>query len=145
MHISSRYVNRTSLTNRPVQGTFYFEVCVLQPYVRIGVASYDHDIRGPLGTGYSYAYGCSNYAYHQSVRRVYGSRLRANDTVGVLKVSHYLKYFVNGIDMGIAYDDLHDEEYYPALSFHGGTVTVNFGPYFAYDHIIKYEALNKYM
>ncbi|KAI8607568.1 hypothetical protein BC830DRAFT_1175186 [Chytriomyces sp. MP71] len=42
-----------------------------------------------------------------------------------------IRYFKNGVDLGVAFTDLYQGKYYPAVSsYMSGTVTLNFGPTF---------------
>ncbi|ELQ76176.1 Histone H3 (Lys4) methyltransferase complex, subunit CPS60/ASH2/BRE2 [Trachipleistophora hominis] len=141
--VSSAADNKSCLTNEAIEDNTYFEVLINKLHVRIGVAPQDYKLYGPLGLDGSYAFGSlKGYKYHKGVRNAYAHKLKENDVVGVLKVEHFLKFFVNGVDLGIAYDDLYGKEYFAALSFYGGgSVCVNFGPCFAYDSVIKYEGM----
>ncbi|MFH4977489.1 hypothetical protein AB6A40_004198 [Gnathostoma spinigerum] len=45
----------------------------------------------------------------------------------------YIEYFKNGVSCGIAYQDVYEGFYFPAVSlFQGATMTCNFGPEFKY-------------
>lgn len=141
--VNSMTNNKSCITGSAVKGNIYFEVLVNKAHVRIGLAPKDYKLYGPLGLDDSYAFGSSKgYKYHKGVRNAYAHKFGADDVISVLKVEHFLKFFVNGVDLGIAYHDLYGKEYFPALSFYdGGSVTVNFGPCFAYDNVIRYEAI----
>lgn len=133
--------NKACIAKRPAKGNFYFEVLVNKEHVRVGLAPKNYNIYGPLGLKNSYAFGSvKGYKYHRNIRNAYGRNFGVNDVISVLKIQNFLKFFVNGVDMGLAFDSLLEEEYFPAISFYaGGSVSVNFGPCFAYDSVIKYE------
>lgn len=121
---------------------------------RVGIATLSAEINGPVGMDKEgYSYGSRNgYVFHRSRRKRYGAPYGYRDTVGVFVVVSdgptiledrkdsverdsvsYIRFSENGKEMGIAYSMLPSRVLYPAVSLYDGcSVTLNFGPYFAF-------------
>lgn len=135
--------NRSMRTESSVMGNLYFEIVVIQPVVRIGLCTEKFDSRGPVGTTCSWGYGSvKGYKYHMGKRHFYYERFSCGDVISVLKYNNTLKFYKNGRDGGIAYENLPDTGYYPCISFYkqDASADVNFGPCFNYfDSVMKQE------
>lgn len=136
-------------------GKFYFEVEIesQKGAIRIGFSTIDSEIDGPVGIdNLGYSYGSKNgYTFHNSRRKSYGPSYGYKDIIGAflylndqstildiesssveMKFS-YIKFSKNGKDLGIAYENLPQNFLYPSASLYGfGSITFNFGPYFAF-------------
>ncbi|KAI5168567.1 Set1/Ash2 histone methyltransferase complex subunit ASH2 [Pancytospora epiphaga] len=126
----------------------YFEAQIESDtgYARIGVATLECEINGPVGMDeYGYSYGSKNgYGFHKARRIRMGERYKKRDIVSVYlykdKKSKVfsLEFFLNGNKAGGPFNLNSNHEYWPALSLFGGcSVSINMGPYFAYDSKIK--------
>lgn len=135
--------NRSVMTTSSIKGSFYFEVILIEPDVRIGICTSSFDKLGPVGSDNSYGYGSiKGYKYHNNVRNYYYEKFDESDIISVFKKKHILKFYKNGRDCGVAFKNLKDDHYFPCISFYGknASVDVNFGPCFGYfDCIMKYE------
>lgn len=147
---------RTILATQGLRrGKMYFEVEVASSKgaVRIGIATPSVEVNGPVGmNAEGYSYGSKNgYAFHMARRKRYGPSYGYRDIIGVLLVLEtnspvscekkcctdrgisYVKFSKNGTSLGVAYEDLKEAEFRPAISLYGGSAaTFNFGPYFAF-------------
>ncbi|KAG5175653.1 concanavalin A-like lectin/glucanase domain-containing protein, partial [Tribonema minus] len=132
------------------EGAWYFEVLVLPParadgHVRIGWSTGAGDLQAPVGYDrHSYAYrDLAGSRVHASLRHDgYGAPYGPGDVVGAQIVlagpsdpsgapTSAIRFFVNGVDQGVAYTALAPAAYLPAVSLYmGARVRVNFGPRF---------------
>ncbi|KRH94782.1 histone H3 (Lys4) methyltransferase complex, subunit CPS60/ASH2/BRE2 [Pseudoloma neurophilia] len=145
--LSNKKNNRAVRTISGIIGSFYFEITVLNPQVRVGICTKSFNLLSPVGGPYSWAYGSfKGYKYHENIRNVYNERFDKFDVISVWKNNNQLRFFKNGEDCGLAFDNLEENtEYFPCLSFHGkgAEVEINFGPCFSYlDGISRQESKN---
>lgn len=141
--------NRSFITQSPVYGSFYFEVTVITPNVRIGICTADFKDTAPVGCGKSYGYGSiKGYKYHENIRNYYGDTFTTDDVISVLKKKRTLKFFKNGKDLGVAYNNIPSVNLFPCISFYGekAAARVNFGPQFSYfSKAMKYERIEDFI
>lgn len=127
------------------KGNMYFEATLDNEigHCRIGFATDNCEILGPLGydsNGFSYG-SRHGYSFNKSIRRTYGKPYRHNDTVSCIimlnKTESSIKFYLNGHDMGKAFDVKYGQTYYPAISLYDGCrVSLNFTQYAIYDTLI---------
>lgn len=101
--------------------------------VRIGIANKKANSFLPLGADeYSYAFSNQGYIFHNSVRYVYGESFTVNDIIGVEYTRHYLKFYKNGNDLGVAFWNI-QPECFPGYSLYGDCeVMFNYSDLLAY-------------
>lgn len=133
---------RTVIADTGSSGSIYFEVNVIKSVgIRIGFITSEGELNGPVGAdnkGYSYG-NVNGYKFHNSVRERYGITYKENDIIGALllrgKEYSFIKFFKNGTDLGMAFYNIPDDIFYPAVSLYDGSiVNLNFGPYLAYPY-----------
>ena len=124
-------------------GKWYWEIKVSRPTtnyksVAIGVATIDHVMGNWVGaTPYSWAWWpFDGTKYHSDVQSLYPGTVNDQDIVSVLvdTDSHTLTFWVNGVSMGIAFNNLKDEKIYAIVNATNDSYCLfNFGQYqFAY-------------
>ncbi|KAG0434583.1 Set1/Ash2 histone methyltransferase complex subunit ASH2 [Dictyocoela muelleri] len=191
---------RSALADHGIKnGSYYFEVTIKEPSVRVGIAQLQATLNGPIGYDrFGYSIG-SGYKYHL-YRNSYGDFIEKDDTIGVLlyiddtktvyrhidyeffnynyqKLDYYydhqknesnsknftthekklnvnqnnkesknhsfVKFFKNGVDMGIAYENVEPGVYFPAISlYNGASAEFNFGPFYIYPNGYEYFMQN---
>jgi Set1/Ash2 histone methyltransferase complex subunit ASH2 len=144
---------RTARTEHGVKiGSWFCEARVLDPqkpngHVRLGWMTSAGEIQAPVGYD-EHSYGWRDVdgsKVQRSRRTAYGAAFKSGNVVGMLirivdprarsatKEGTTIEYFLDGVSQGIAFDNLPDQRYYPAVSLYmGATVQMNFGPDFEY-------------
>lgn len=115
-------------------------------YARIGVATKDCELNGPIGIDdQGYSYGNKNgYGFHKSKRITMGDRFGENDILSVYLYGKAdelkLQFFINGVKIDKDFPDVRPGIYWPAISLYGHCrVALNMGPWLAYELKIKAE------
>ncbi|XP_073235045.1 set1/Ash2 histone methyltransferase complex subunit ASH2-like isoform X3 [Porites lutea] len=150
-------------THGVLKGNWYFEATVDLPpdsATRIGWSQLYGNLQAPLGYDkFSYSWRSKKGTrFHESKGKHYSDGYSSGDVIGFfislplnnrrpaeflpptfkdknLKplLGSQIKFFKNGVCQGVAWQDIHEGTYYPAVSvFKNATVTLNFGPDFKY-------------
>ncbi|KAM0673105.1 Set1/Ash2 histone methyltransferase complex subunit ASH2 [Gurleya vavrai] len=75
------------------------------------------------------------YKLNNSLRESFGEEFGKDDIIGVeVNLFYgYIKFYKNGVDMSVAYFNLNEKIYFPAISLYGKcTVDMNFGKFQGY-------------
>ncbi|KAI8607866.1 concanavalin A-like lectin/glucanase domain-containing protein [Chytriomyces sp. MP71] len=127
-------------THGVYEGCWYYELSFHpeeKGHARVGWSQISGDLQAPCG------YDQFSYSYRDSPEEgdVLGIMITLPtptdmDNLFRTKLMEKLpgseiRYFKNGVDLGVAFTDLYQGKYYPAVSsYMSGTVTLNFGPTF---------------
>ncbi|KAM0681714.1 hypothetical protein GINT2_000228 [Glugoides intestinalis] len=119
----------------------YFEATIVSEigHARIGIATCDAEINGPIGIdahGYSFA-SRNGYAFSSGKRIRYGERFGKNDIISCFIDDSgdvfNLFFFINGDEVKNYPITIKHAEYFPAISVCKGCIlNVNLGPYFVF-------------
>ena len=124
-------------------GKWYWEIKVSRPTsnyksVAIGVATINHVMGNWVGaTPYSWAWWpFDGTKYHNDTQTFYSGTVNDQDIVSVLvdTEAHTLEFWLNGVSLGIAFNNLKDEKIYAIVNATNDSYCLfNFGQYqFAY-------------
>ena len=144
---------RTARTAHGVKiGSWFCEARILDPkkpngHVRLGWTTSAGEIQAPVGYD-EHSYGWRDVdgsKVQRSRRTAYGAGYKSGNVVGMLirivdpraraatTEGTTIEYFLDGVSQGIAFDNLPDQRYYPAVSLYmGAAVRMNFGPDFEF-------------
>lgn len=131
----------------------YFEATIVSDvgYARVGIATCDAEVNGPIGIDtHGYSFGSRNgYAFSAGKRIRYGERFGKNDIVSCFvddsSDTPNLLFFINGAEVKNYPISIEHQTYYPAISVcKGCTLNLNLGPYFVFREKVSntYENLN---
>lgn len=123
----------------------YYEAAIVSDigHARIGIATADAEIEGPIGMDEN---GCSfgsknGYLFMNGIRIRFGERCSKDDIISCISYKNdkhqSIMFFVNGIRIGNEINLTNKKKYCPAFSLFGGcTLSINTGPFFAFKETI---------
>lgn len=128
---SSRGYRSVMFNQHEIPQFHYFETILVSGDARIGIATRQAEINGPVGIdSFGYSLGTRNgYLFHEGKRMLFGDRIEKDSIISCLffTESKKLLFFVNGERIGREITATGGEMYWPACSpFKKGIIDVIF-------------------